>query len=424
MKQKLFRIVADLRFALINLLIISLCSVIGTIIEQDQPVEIYKKNYPLTNPIFHYLTWEKILTFGLDHVYKTWWFLFLVILFGVSLITCTYLQQFPSLNIARRCQFFRNIKQFKSLSISTVLKNYTYPFVIRRVKTKNYSIFQQKNIFYCYKGLIGKLAPIVVHFSMILILIGTLISAIYGFKAQETIPKTEIGYIQNIFSNGQLTRIPTFSIRVNDFWITYNQQNNVSQFYSDLSILNNYGLELERQTSFVNSPLIFNKTYYYQTDWNLIGLRFENFQNQKIEYPLIKPAMQTNNKIWLTWISSNETSGIIAILDNIQGYCSIYTEEGKFLGNLELHEKINKIFSMKLLEILSSTGLQIKNDPGIYIVYGASFLFMVSILISYMTYSQLWILSKNNKIFFGGNTSRASFDFELEFFEFINQKID
>ena len=106
MKQKILKLVADLRFAIFILLLISFCSIIGTIIEQDQSIEIYKSNYPLTNPVLGILTWDLILKFGLDHVYKTWWFYTLLFLFGLSLITCTILQQLPSLKIARRCQFF------------------------------------------------------------------------------------------------------------------------------------------------------------------------------------------------------------------------------------------------------------------------------------------------------------------------------
>ena len=57
---------------------------------------------------------------------------------------------------------------------------------------------------------------------MILILLGTLLSAINGFKAEEIIPKTETFHIQNVLTNGNLTSIPKLSSRVNDFWITYN----------------------------------------------------------------------------------------------------------------------------------------------------------------------------------------------------------
>ena len=91
MKQKFFRSVADLRFAIAILLIIACFSIIGTIIEQDQSIETYKLNYPITNPVLGFLSWNIILKFGFDHVYKTWWFISFLITFGTSLLSCTFL---------------------------------------------------------------------------------------------------------------------------------------------------------------------------------------------------------------------------------------------------------------------------------------------------------------------------------------------
>ena len=135
MRQKTFRIVADLRFSIFILLLISFCSIIGTIIEQDQSIEIYKINYPLTNPVFGFLTCDRILQFRFDHVYKTWWFFTLIFLFGLSLISCTFLQQLPSLKIARRCQFFRTTEQFDRLKISTILNNFSFNQIVARIKS-------------------------------------------------------------------------------------------------------------------------------------------------------------------------------------------------------------------------------------------------------------------------------------------------
>ena len=420
MKQKSFRLLADLRFSIFILLLISLCSIVGTIIEQDQSIEIYKINYPLTNPVFGILSWDRILQFGLDHVYKTWWFLGLIFLFGLSLILCSFLQQLPSLKIARRCQFFRTTDQFYPLKISTILNSFSFNKILSRLKNQKYSIFQQKNIVYCYKGLIGRIAPIIVHFSMILVLLGTIIGSLFGFKAQEIVPKTENFHIQNIVQNGPLTIVPKTAARVNDFWITYTKKKTISQFYSDISILNNQGNEIDRKTIYVNYPLIYKGIYYYQTDWNLIGLRLQNLNNQIIEYPLIN-ILSNQDKVWLTWISNTQilTDGIILIIDNLEGYCSIYNSMGKFLGNIELNESINFKQPFTLLEIISSTGLQIKTDPGIPMIYLGFFFLMISTLISYITYSQVWIIQKNQKIFIGGNTNRALFEFELEFFKFI-----
>jgi cytochrome c biogenesis protein len=420
MKQKVFRLLADLRFSIFILLLMSFVSILGTIIEQDQSIETYKLNYPLIKPVFGFLTWDRIIQFELDHVYKTWWFFLLIFLFGLSLILCSFLQQLPSLKIARRCQFFRTTKQFYRLKISTILNNFSLNKILSRIKKNKYSIFQQKNIIYCYKGLIGRIAPIIVHFSMILVLVGTIISSLFGFKAQEIVPKTEIFHIQNILTNGQLTLIPKTSLRINDFWITYTKNKTISQFYSDISILNNQGNETDRKTISVNYPLIHKGVYYYQTDWNLIGLRFQNSKNEIVEYPLVN-ILNNQNKIWLTWISNNQqvNNGIIAIIDNLQGYCSIYNEMGQFLGNIELNETVNFQQSLSFLDIISSTGLQIKTDPGIPVIYMGFFFLMGSTLISYITYSQIWIIQKNQKIFIGGNTNRAVFEFELEFFKFI-----
>jgi cytochrome c biogenesis protein len=420
MKQKFFRLVADLRFSIFILLLISFFSIAGTIIEQDQSIETYKLNYPLTNPSFGFLTWDRILQFGLDHLYKTWWFFLLIFLFGLSLISCTFLQQLPSLKIARRCQFFRKTGQFYRLKIFTRLNNFSFHKILSRIKENHYSIFQQKNIVYCYKGLIGRIAPILVHFSMILVLLGTILGSLFGFKAQEMVPETENFHIQNILTNGQLTFIPKTSARINDFWITYTTNKTVSQFYSDISVLNQEGNETERKTISVNSPLISDNVYYYQTDWNLVGLRFQTPNSEIIEYPLVN-ILKNQNKVWLTWISNNKAlnEGILALIDNLEGYCSIYSERGTFLGNIELNETVNFQEPFTLLEILSSTGLQIKTDPGIPIIYIGFFLLMISTFISYRTYSQIWIVQKNQKLFIGGTTNRARFDFELEFFKIL-----
>jgi cytochrome c biogenesis protein len=421
MKQQVFRILADLRFSIFILLLISFCSIIGTVIEQDQPLEVYKTNYPLTLPLFGFLSWDTIIKLGLDHVYKTWWFLSLLGLFGLSLTLCSFLQQLPSLKIARRCQFFRTASPFSRLKISTILTSLSFNKLLWRIKQQHYSIFQQKNILYCYKGLIGRIAPIVVHFSMILVLLGTIVGALFGFKAQEIVPKTENFHIQNIISNGPLTTIPQTATRVNDLWITYTKTRTISQFYSDVSILDPTGTERLRKTVSVNYPLVYNGVYYYQTDWNLIALRFQNVKQQMIEYPLLN-VLNNNDKVWLTWIATNSllTNGIILIVDNLEGYCSVYNELGQFLGNIEVNERMEFNQPITLVEIMSSTGLQIKTDPGIPIIYFGFFFLMVSTLISYITYSQVWVVRKNEELFVGGTTNRALFDFELEFLKFIN----
>ena len=157
MKQKIFKLLADLRFAITILLLIASLSIIGTVIEQDQSTEVYKSNYPLTNKVFGILSWDIILKFGLDHVYKSWWFIFLIILLGISLLSCTSLQQLPTLKLARRCQFFRTSSQFSRLKILAKLKIDVYEPIIYKIRKNKYSIFGpiifvlQVNLFPAYR---------------------------------------------------------------------------------------------------------------------------------------------------------------------------------------------------------------------------------------------------------------------------------
>jgi len=345
---------------------------------------------------------------------------FINFFFCSSLISCTFLQQFPSLKIARRCQFIRNTKQLYKLKNRTTLNNFSFPKILFHIKKNEYSIFHQKNIIYCYKGLMGRIAPILVHFSMILILTGTIFGSLGGFKAQELIPTSETFHVQNILSNGKLSRIFNTSGRINDFWITYNENKTISQFYSDLSILTSKGKEIKRKTISVNSPLIYKNIYYYQTDWDFLGLRIQTKNNHIFQYPLVN-FLETKNKVGLSWINTSDSliEGILCLIDNLEGYCSIYSKTGDFLGNLEIQEDNNIENSTIFLENLTATGVQIKNDPGIPIIYLGFFLLMLSTLLSYITYSQMWLIFNDKQLFVGGTTNRASFEFEVEFFQIL-----
>jgi cytochrome c biogenesis protein len=132
MKKNFFRVLADLRFAIAILLIIACFSVIGTVIEQDQSIEIYKLNYPLNNKVFGILSWDIIIKFGFDHVYKTWWFICLLVIFGLSLLMCTFLQQVPSLKIARRCQFFRTSQSFGRLAFFKKVQKLSFNIIAEK----------------------------------------------------------------------------------------------------------------------------------------------------------------------------------------------------------------------------------------------------------------------------------------------------
>jgi len=415
LKSLIVRYLTDLKAAIYLLLLIGFLSSVGTIIEQDRALDFYQNAYPVEDSFFN---WKLITVLGLDQVYKTWWFIGLLVLLGFQLVGCTFLQQFPALNLARRCYFYKTETQLQKLPSVTDLSDFNSNSLLNTIVERDYTVFQQSNSVYAYKGIIGRFAPIIVHISLLFILTGAITGALSGFTAQELVPKTEIFRVQNLIASNVFTRLPKFSNRVNDFWITYDKTNSVKQFYTDLSVLDEAGVELKRETIYVNHPLQYAGVTWYQTDWNLVGFRARVNNVLDYQVPFFSPP-QLKKKLWVSWlpITKDLKEGVNVVVDNFRSNVSFYTSNGEFIDTVEIGDELN--FSgnrIQPLDLIGETGLQIKSDPGIYLIYLGFSSLMVSTFISYFSYSQLWLLEKNSKLFVGGFTNRAKLNFETEFF--------
>jgi len=117
-----------------------------------------------------------------------------------------------------------------------------------------YHFFRQNKKGYAYSGLLGRVAPIVVHISIIILLLGSTVSSFVGYTAQEIVPRGEIFHVQNLTKFGNISYIPqNFYCRINNFWITYTNGLKTDQFYSDLSVFDQKGNEVKRKIIFVNN---------------------------------------------------------------------------------------------------------------------------------------------------------------------------
>ena len=228
------------------------------------------------------------------------------------------------------------------------------------------------------------------------------------------VAKGEIFQIQNLINKTFFSIIPDYPVRINDFWINYDLENNIKQFYSSLSILNQNGNELLKKTISVNFPLQFNTLTFYQTDWNITALRI--FFNEKFyQLPILSLAKAKN--FWITWIPSLnfEKKGITFITNNLNGNFSLYDNFGNFLGTFNLNDQIFDNSNLNIFEYITETGLQIKADPGILFIYLGFLILMISILISYFSFTQFWLLKKKNKLYISATSNRAKLNLRIEF---------
>ena len=416
--QKIPKILIDLKFSILILALIAFASSFGSFIEQDEPKNFYEINYPLEKPIYGFVNSKLILTLGLDHVYNTWWFLLLLLILGLSLIGCTLTRQFPLVQNSKEYFFRKQSNSFLKLPFSIKLKKnfYLKELILSKLQKLNLYIYQKGELIYGYKGLIGRISPILVHISLIIILGGSTLGAFKNFKAQEILPKGEVFHIQNPLKIGRLTPLPNITTRVNEFWVDY-KNNKINQFYSNLSILDNYGNELKNQTISVNNPIRFNNIDFYQSDWNLLGIRIKNIENNQIyEYPVFQ--LNKNAKSWITWV--NDSSKTVSIVfDQLENTFSTYDEKGNFLKIRNIGDNITNKYV--LIDLLPATGLLIKYDPSIELIYLGFGLLMLTTLLSYLPYTQFWVFENSKDIWVGSSTNRGKIQLEIEFENLIRE---
>ena len=418
--RRFIGIIANLKLAIVLLLVIAVVSISGTVIEQAETLSFYQQNYPESPALYGFLTWKVILAWGLNHVYSTWWYLSLLILFGASLTACTFTRQLPALKAARKWQYYQKPKQYEKLALSAELDQGSIRSLIPLLQQQRYQVWQQENTLYARKGIIGRIGPIIVHAGMLTVLLGGVWGVFTGFFAQERIPSGETFKIQNIIELGPLgkSQLPSdWSVKVNRFWIDYTESGDIDQFYSDLSIVSDRGEELERETIHVNKPLRYDGVTFYQTNWSIAAVRVQLNNSPIFQLPVAKLDTLGAGNIWGTWIPTKPdmSAGVSLLLKDLQGTALIYNQQGDLTSAVRIGQSVNiDGINIKLVDIIGSTGLQIKADPGVPIVYTGFALLIIGVVMSYFSHSQIWALEQDNSFYFGAKTNRAQVSFERE----------
>lgn len=428
LRREVLPVLTNLRLAIALLLLIAVFSISGTVIEQGQSPAFYQTNYPEHPALFGFLTWKVIQVLGLDHVYRTWWYLGLLIVFGASLTACTFTRQLPALKTARRWKYYEEPRQFQKLALSAELDDISVQSLKEILHKRKYTIFQERekeHIVYARKGIIGRIGPIIVHVGIVTILLGGILGAMTGFIAQEMISSGDTFQVKNIIDAGpwaNFQNLKDWSVRVNRFWIDYTPTGGIDQFYSDMSVLNNQGEEIDHQKIFVNQPLRYHGVTFYQTDWGIAAIRIK-FNNSPIfQLPMASLDTKGKGRLWGSWIpiKPDLSEGVSVIAKDLQGMVLIYDSTGKLVDTVRtgMSTNINGV-NLKIVDVVGSTGLQIKSDPGIPIVYAGFALLMLGATMSYFSHSQIWALKTSDRLYIGGKTNRAQVAFEKEILEIL-----
>tara|TARA_Y100001978_G_scaffold98012_1_gene87830 strand:+ start:3532 stop:4821 length:1290 start_codon:yes stop_codon:yes gene_type:complete len=408
--------ISSLKFAISLLLFIAFASGIGTFIPQGLGSKEYLETYNI-NPILGLIDGNKILLLELDHVYKSSWFILSLFLLCVSLASSSIRKQIPTLKASLQWLDYDNKDKFNKLQLTNKWEESENSQIINNarniLKKKGWNIQSNENRLSARKGVFGRLGPILVHTGLILLLIGSAYGNFSRKSLEEFLISDESLDLINDISNER------FSLKLKDFKIEREDDGIPKQFTSSIEITQNNSNEKMQKTTQVNHPLRYRGVTIYQADWaiNNIIIEIDNLQYQFN----LKPIPEIGNQIWGVLIELGEKirKNYLLAIDNENGPVKIFDIEDFTEYDLYLDEKNTEINAskIKLVKIVPSSGLIIKSDPSIPIVYFSFFLIICGASLSIIPTKRIWILKdiETSNIYIGGLCNKNLSGFELEF---------
>ena len=131
----------------------------------------------------------------------------------------------------------------------------------RIVRTDSFSLFSERNR-------ISEMAVYIVHASLLLIFLGGIVDALYGWRGFLTLsPGTQGSQIE--MKNGAMKTIP-FSVRCDGTGEETYQDGTPKKWWSKLAVLDD-GREVARKEIVVNDPLVYHGIRFYQASWGRTG---------------------------------------------------------------------------------------------------------------------------------------------------------
>ena len=393
---RLVRTLFDLRVAIALLLLIAVASALGTAIPQGKIISKYHDIYD-SHPWLGLVNGDWLLRLQLDHVYSSGWFLLLLTWLGLALILCSWRRQWPALRAALRWIDYRTGRQLSKLSLAeTVIIPDTsggLEYLAQRLRQRGWQVREQPGRLAARSGVLGRVGPLFVHTGLVLLMIGAAWGALAGNRLERFLAPGKSLNLLNRDGDSQII------ITLVNFNIDRDPAGRPEQFRSALSLQSTgQAVSLEREVS-VNHPLRHLGMTVYQADWSLVALTLQLGNSPALQLPL-SSYPQLGEQVWGLVLPTkpNGSSPVLLTVGSDQGPVTVFGSDGQRLALIRPGGpavEINGI-PLRVLNVLPASGLLLKRDPGVPLVYTG---FAVTLLgggLSLIATRQLWAVSEAN----------------------------
>ena len=393
---------------------------------------------------------------GLTDVFHAWWFVLLLSLVSLSIIAAS-VQRFPhawrffSRPYKSPDESFRNalashvlipIKD-EEAAVSAAEKVFQKAGFgpERIVRQNNFSLFGERNRF-------SEMAVYVVHASLLLIFLGGIVDALYGWRAFVTLTRgQESSQVQT--QNGSKRNLG-FAIRCEGAGQENYADGTPKRWWSNLTILEN-GQAVARKQIVVNDPLVYRGLRFYQASYGKTG---------KIDKLVLTATPRDGQAPSEITIGLDETVPLdpdttIRMSEFIPDYVvrdgQVYTRSNDLenpaahlvvesrksgrainvwlppLPGFEQNASSPYTFEGKDVQMAYFTGLEVSYEPGQWSVWAGVVLMGIGLaMVFYFVHVRLWVVPVRDargqlRLWIGGTASKNKDVFAQRFRELVEQ---
>jgi cytochrome c biogenesis protein len=456
--DKIWSVLSSVTLAVVLIAILAVTSIVGTVIEQSTD---YDKNIKVISTFVGSgaapAAYKALNALGFMDMYRSWWFMSLLILFSVNLIVCS-IERLPRIwkivtdpMIPLKDNVLRNLGIRHEITVASkpedarnvvesVLKaGGMSPQTATSSEDGSVQVFGQK-------GGWARFGVYVVHGSILVIFIGAIVGAIWGFKGGLNLPEGTDSDAAYQYGSGQ--EIPLgFTVRCNWYETEFYGNSDMPKlFKSELTVLEN-GREVMKKWIRVNDPLTYKGVTFYQSSYGPIptpqnglfvfkvksGSGGEQMVWAKMNQPFkipgtdmeatvvnFSPALTTDrNTGQLYTYTSSMNNPAVEVRFTRGGQEVLRTgwiwkrwpDTGKLQGGAAL--EFDHYWGAQY------TGLQVRKDPGVWLVYLGCILMSIALYVAFfISHRKVWVKiavdGRKTRILIGASAHKNKHAFEKD----------
>jgi|GEM_PF-4273612 len=428
--DKIWQLFTSVKFTIVLLTLWLLGSVAGTLILQNATPPQYVKLYGTT--------WSNVFfRFGFFDVYHSTWYSLILLLLILNITACTLNTYKAKYALAFTQPKRRSVKgvgklflnySFETENVSKHLDKLFKIISKRYVHTESFEEGSVKRI-YAQKQPLAHFMVYFVHLSLILIILGGMITGFFGFEGIMEIPeKGEVDYVFKKTERGYVRESVPFSVRCDEFTFQKFESGMPKDYVSKLTIIEN-GKDVYSQRIEVNDPLAYKAYNFYQSTYRELAPLsiFDKKTNKTTNVNLPVGERQSLRDPAITLAVEALQSGKSNMMASV-AWADMSGQVNRVMlsGNSEQDKQMQAnnpyVITFSKPQPAYITGLLISSDPGVWLVWLGSFLMVVGLYLTfYSSHRRISITASGTNISIAALTSKNPIAFKRELEKFIKE---